>query len=137
LSRPVAVQCPHDAARSRSPDCQLGANPRCHVRHVPLRWNAEPSHSSQDQKPVPPMTPETPAWLARPDSHTLADALAALASMAETPQLFDAGAEHRPRFGALGLQTEDFAQRHSIASASDLAVFAAATLDQQASTAEP
>lgn len=83
------------------------------------------------------MTPETPAWLAQADSRTLSDALDAVARMADTRQLFDAGAEHRPRFGALGLQTEDFAQRHSIGSASDLAVFAAATLDQQAFTAEP
>ncbi len=83
------------------------------------------------------MTPESPAWLARADSRTLADALATVARMAETPQLFEASAEHRPRFGALGLQTEDFAQRHSISSASDLAVFAAATLDQQDFIAEP
>lgn len=82
------------------------------------------------------MTPDTPIWLAKADSRTLADALAAVARMAETRQLFDSSAEHRPRFGALGLQTEDFAQRHSISSASDLAVFAAATLDQQAFTTE-
>jgi len=82
------------------------------------------------------MTSATPAWLAQADSATLADALATVARMAETRQLFDAGAEHRPRFGALGLQTEDFAQRHSITAASDLAVFAADVLDQQAFTAE-
>lgn len=83
------------------------------------------------------MTPDTPAWLAQADSRTLADALVAVARMAETPQLFDASAEHRPRFGALGLQTEEFAQRRSIGSASDLTVFAAATLDQQAFAAPP